>query len=212
MYKENGACTRGEISSRLSLIYTAMATNADQWKWRHRRTSAVSKMYHIVRFRMIDNMKKTNHDVVPAGVMCLLIQPNIANLRYWTRFQVQNVPCPTPTGVFFVNRAADWEWILYIRLSNWRFRLFGSVWQVWLEGHRRLGFLLRLQVRHALQSQGLHQKWPTNHRRHWQREHGIWNAQPDAEPARHSRNKCSLRLPQWVELRQELTSVKNFTG
>ena len=33
MHKENGACTRGEFSSRLSLTYTSMAANADQWKW-----------------------------------------------------------------------------------------------------------------------------------------------------------------------------------
>ena len=34
MHKENGACTRGEILSRLSLSYTSIVTNANQWKWR----------------------------------------------------------------------------------------------------------------------------------------------------------------------------------
>ena len=42
MHKENGACTRGEILSRLSLSYKSMATNADQWKWRQIRISSVS--------------------------------------------------------------------------------------------------------------------------------------------------------------------------
>ena len=42
MHKENGACTRGEFLSRLSLSYTSMATKADQLKWRQIRISAVS--------------------------------------------------------------------------------------------------------------------------------------------------------------------------
>ena len=41
---QDGAGTWGEISSRLSLSYTPMATNADQWKWRQMRISAVSNL------------------------------------------------------------------------------------------------------------------------------------------------------------------------
>ena len=37
----NGAYTRGEILSRLSLSYTSMATNAEQRKWRQRCIPAV---------------------------------------------------------------------------------------------------------------------------------------------------------------------------
>ena len=42
LHQENGACTRGEILSRLSLIYTSMATNVDQRKWRQTRIFALS--------------------------------------------------------------------------------------------------------------------------------------------------------------------------
>ena len=41
MHKENGARTGGKILSRLSVCYTSMTTNADQWKWRQIRISAV---------------------------------------------------------------------------------------------------------------------------------------------------------------------------
>ena len=54
-----GACTRGEISSRLSLSYTPMATNADQRKWRQ------STYFRGVRWARVSSSCK---------VSCVLVQ------------------------------------------------------------------------------------------------------------------------------------------
>ena len=42
VHKENRTYTRAEILSWLSLSYTSMATNADQWKWHQRHIYTVS--------------------------------------------------------------------------------------------------------------------------------------------------------------------------
>ena len=54
--KENGACTRGEILSRLSLSYTSMAMNADQRKWRQVRISAVSHQVTCVHKAVVPSI------------------------------------------------------------------------------------------------------------------------------------------------------------
>ena len=49
VHKEIRAVTRGEILSRPSLSHTAMATNADQWKWRQIRISTDQRKWRQIR-------------------------------------------------------------------------------------------------------------------------------------------------------------------
>ena len=72
MHKEN-ACTRGEILSQLSLSYTPIATNADQWKWhwtgqwkwRQKWISTEQRLWRQKRvFAVLDNLDSGKHGIV----------------------------------------------------------------------------------------------------------------------------------------------------
>ena len=56
---QDGAGTWGEISSRLSLSYTPMATNADQWKWRQIRISADQWKWRQMRISAVSNLTRS---------------------------------------------------------------------------------------------------------------------------------------------------------